>query len=148
MEKTMKVIKLTMITLLFACLVSHVLHAGDYDGSKPIIFSVKTVLECAPNGKSQIITAEEIDMPQFLIIDCKKMTISPFPPIPGRRDTVIKRMEHIDGKLILQGADDGIEEVRDGVGWTAAISEDTGKTVVSAPGDDVGFVIFGACIPR
>lgn len=144
----MKVIKLTMIPLLFACLVSHVLHAGDYDGSKPLLFSVKTVLECAPNGESHIVTAEEMEMPQFLIIDCKKMTISPFPPIAGRRNTIIKRLEHIDGKLILQGADDGIEQVRDGVGWTAAISEDTGRAVVTASGDDVGFVVFGACLPR
>ncbi|MCF6154016.1 MAG: hypothetical protein E3K36_01950 [Candidatus Brocadia sp.] len=144
----MKAIKLMMIPFLFACLASHVLHAGDYDGSKPLLFSVKTVLECAPNGESHIVTAEEMEMPQFLIIDCKKMTISPLPPIKGRRDTVIKRLEHIDGKLILQGADDGIENVRDGVGWTAAISEDTGRAVVTASGDDVGFVIFGACLPR
>lgn len=87
-------------------------------------------------------------MPQFLIVDCKKMTISPLPPIAGRRDTIIKRMERINGKLFLQGADGGIENVRDGVGWTAEISEDTGRAVVTASGDDVGFVIFGACLPR
>lgn len=144
----MKVIKFAMVTFLFVCLVSHVSRAGDFDGSKPLLFSLKTVLECAPNGQSNIVTAEEMEMPQFLIIDCKKMTISPFPPIPGRRDGVIKRLEHIDGKLILQGADDGIEHVRDGVGWTAAISEETGRAVVTASGDDVGFVIFGACLPR
>lgn len=144
----MKKITVTVLTFLCACLVSHVSYAGDYDGSKPLIFSVKTVLECAPNGESHIVTAEEMNMPQFLIVDCKKMTISPFPPIAGRRDTVIKHIEHIDGKLILQGADDGIEHVRDGVGWTAAISEETGRAVVTAAGDDVGFVVFGACIPR
>lgn len=144
----MKAIKLTMIIFLFAGLVSHVSHAGDFDGSKPLLFSIKTVLECAPNGESRMVTTEELEMPQFLTIDFKKMTISPLPPISGRRDTVIKRMEHIDGKLILQGADDGIENVRDGVGWTAAISEETGRAVVTASGDDVGFVIFGACLPR
>ena len=144
----MKKITLTILTFLCASLVSHVSPAGDIDGSKPLLFSVKTVLECAPNGESHIVTTEELGMPQFLIVDCKKMTISPFPPIAGRRDGVIKRLEHIDGKLILQGADDGIENVRDGVGWTAAISEDTGRAVVTASGDDVGFVIFGACLPR
>ena len=144
----MKNITVTVLIFLFACLVSPVSHGGDYDGSKPLIFSVKTVLECAPNGESYIVTTEEMEIPQFLIVDCKKMTISPFPPIPGRRDSVIKRLEHIDGKLILQGADDGVEHVRDGVGWTAAISEDTGRAVVTAAGEDVGFVIFGACMPR
>ncbi len=144
----MKAIKFTMIIFLFACLVSNVCRAGDFDGSKQLLFSVKSILECDPNGKSRTVTAEEMEMPQFLIIDCKKMTISPLPPIEGRRNTVIRRMEHIGGKLILQGADAGIDNVRDGVGWTAAISEETGRAVVTASGDDVGFVIFGACLPR
>lgn len=144
----MKKILLTVLTFLCVSLALSVSHAGDFDGSKPLLFSVKTVLECAPNGESHIVTAEELEMPQFFIVDCKKMTISPFPPIPGRRDGVIKRLEHIDGKLILQGADDGIEHIRDGVGWTAAISEETGRAVVTASGEDVGFVIFGACLPR
>ncbi|MFO0795469.1 MAG: hypothetical protein U0586_15560 [Candidatus Brocadiaceae bacterium] len=144
----MNTIKLTVLTFLFAYLSSNFSHAADFDGSKPLLFSVKTVLECAPNGESRMVTAEEMDMPQFLIVDCKKMTISPLPPIKGRRDTIIKRMERIDGKLILQGADNGIEHVRDGVGWTAAISEETGMAVVTASGDDVAFVIFGACLPR
>ncbi len=144
----MKKITLTVLTFLCVSLASPVSHAGDFDGSKPFLFSIKTVLECAPNGESHIVTAEELEMPQFFIVDCKKMTISPFPPIAGRRDGVIKRMEHIDGKLILQGADDGVEHIRDGVGWTAAISEENGRAVVTASGEDVGFVIFGACLPR
>jgi hypothetical protein len=31
------------------------------------------------------------------------------------------------------------------VGWSLAIAEDTGKMVLTASGDDVGFVVFGAC---
>ena len=42
---------------------------------------------------------------------------------------------------------DGVEGVRDGLGWTLAIAEDTGKAVLTASGDKVGFVIFGACTP-
>lgn len=56
-------------------------------------------------------------------------------------------MEKVDGKLILQGAEDGLEGVRDGVGWTLVISEDTGKFVLTASGEEVAFVVFGACIP-
>jgi hypothetical protein len=51
------------------------------------------------------------------------------------------------GKLILQGADEGIEKVRDGLGWTAAVSEESGKFILTATGEDVAFVVFGACIP-
>jgi len=56
-------------------------------------------------------------------------------------------MERIDGKLILQGAEDGYESVRDGLGGTIAISEGTGRVVMTASGDQVAFVVFGACLP-
>lgn len=71
----------------------------------------------------------------------------PARPIEGRPPTEIKRTERVDGKLILQGAEDGIENVRDGLGWTVAISEETGKFILTASGEDVVFVVFGACIP-
>jgi hypothetical protein len=58
---------------------------------------------------------------------------------------MIERLEQVDGKLIIQGAEDGIEGVRDGVGWSAAIAQETGKMVLTASGDEVGFVVFGAC---
>jgi hypothetical protein len=54
-------------------------------------------------------------------------------------------LEHIDGKLIIEGAQDGIENVRDGLGWTMAINEESGEMVLTAAGDRVGFVVFGAC---
>ncbi len=53
----------------------------------------------------------------------------------------------MDGKLILQGAEDGYEKMRDGLGWTMAISEATGQVVLTAAGEGVAFVIFGASIP-
>ena len=39
--------------------------------------------------------------------------------------------------LVLQGAQDGLKDVRDGVGWTVAIMEDTGRMVLTASGDMV-----------
>lgn len=60
----------------------------------------------------------------------------------------IENMERVDGKLILQGAEDGRREVRDGLGWSIAISEDKGKMVLTGSGDQVGFVVFGACTSK
>ena len=51
----------------------------------------------------------------------------------------------LDNKLILQGAEDGREGVRDGLGWTLSVAGDTGHMVLTASGEDVGFVIFGVC---
>jgi len=43
--------------------------------------------------------------------------------------------------LILQG-------VENGRGWTLAITETSGKMVLTVSGNEEGFVVFGACIPR
>jgi len=57
-------------------------------------------------------------------------------------------MEFLDNKLFLQGADDGIKDVRDGLAWSMSISQDIGRLVISAAGGNEAFVIFGACTPR
>ena len=71
-------------------------------------------------------------------IDAKKLSAK-------KEITTIERLEHIDGKLIIEGAQDGLENVRDGLGWTMAINEESGEMVLTAAGDRVGFVVFGAC---
>jgi hypothetical protein len=93
------------------------------------------------------VTIESVDLPRFLKIDLNKKTIGPVSEGDTRPDSVIERMERVDGKLILQGAEDGYESVRDGLGWTIAISEGTGRVVMTASGDQVAFVVFGACLP-
>ena len=55
------------------------------------------------------------------------------------RTTKIERTEHVNGRLVLQGGEDG-------KAWSISIHEETGKAVLTASGDDVGFVGFGACM--
>jgi hypothetical protein len=122
--------------------------AEDFDGSKELMCSCMRVIECAPDGNCVQVTAEEIGIPQFLKINFEQKTISA--PQWGENQTPsrIENLERIDGKLILQGAEDGYKEVRDGTGWSIAISEETGKMVLTESGDQVAFVVFGACIPK
>ena len=119
--------------------------AGDFDGSKPLICAVMDLVECQPGGKCQQVAAEDVGIPHFLKINFKEKKISATHPDGSKKSTAIENFEKIDGKIIIQGAEDGIEGVRDGVGWSLAIAEETGKTVLTASGDEVGFVIFGAC---
>ena len=62
-----------------------------------------------------------------------------------RRTSKIKRVEHIENKLILQGVEEGVENVDDGLAWSIAISKKTGKVVPSASGDGVAYAVFGTC---
>ena len=133
------------LIIIFIWTMSASAAAGDFDGSNPLICAVMDFVECQPGGKCQQVTAEEVGIPHFFKINFKEKKISATQSGGSTRTTAIENLERIDGKLIIQGAEDGIEGVRDGLGWSLAIAEETGKTVLTASGDEVGFVIFGAC---
>jgi hypothetical protein len=141
----MKKLKFISLVLLCICIAPLQVTAGDFDGKKPLLCATIKTIECGDAGDCQQGGAESINVPQFFTIDFKKKSISGIRPSGEALNSKIERMEHVDGKLILQGAEDGVEGVRDGVGWSMAIAEDTGKMVLTASGDQVGFVVFGAC---
>ena len=91
------------------------------------------------------VTAEEINLPRYLWINVGKKTIQSKKTGDDSRKSQIERVKKVDGKLMLQGAEQGRENVRDGYGWTIAIMEDTGQMVLTASGDLVGDVAFGIC---
>jgi hypothetical protein len=62
-----------------------------------------------------------------------------------RKTSKIKHIEHLENKLILQGIEEGVENVDDGLAWSIVISKKTGKVVLSAAGDGVAYVVFGRC---
>jgi hypothetical protein len=141
-------VKLFLGAALILAAASVAAHAADFDGSKPLLCSVINIMECTESDGCQKTTIENTGMPQFLKVDPAKKVVTPATPIDGRKPTQIERMERVEGKLILQGAEEGIENVRDGLGWTAAISETTGKFILTASGEEVAFVVFGACIAQ
>lgn len=120
--------------------------AGNFDGSKALVCAAMDVVECVPGGECNRVLADEVDFPDFLQLSFKDKKIRA--EQMGRKDlkTDIEHMESIDGKLILQGAEDGREGTKDGLGWTLSIDEESGKMVFSASGTEVAFVVFGACV--
>ena len=140
--------KISAIVFLIACFsLTPWATAGDFDGSKPMLVSVARILECTRVEGCRDVSGDSVGLPQFLKIDFAKKTIRPNPGEKDIPDTIIERSEKVDGKLILQGAEDGYEKMRDGLGWTMAISEETGQVVLTASGDEVAFVVFGVALP-
>jgi hypothetical protein len=125
-----------------------VARGADFDGSRPLLCSINAVTECTANDGCQNTTTENVGMPQFLKVDVQNKTVTPAKPIEGQKPTPIERIERVEGKLILQGAEPGFEKVHDGLGWSAAISEQNGKLIFTASGDEVAFVAFGACLAQ
>jgi hypothetical protein len=80
----------------------------------------------------------------YLWVDVAKKSIQDKKSGEGRK-TPIESVKRVDGKLILQGAEEGRPDVRDGFGWTVAIMEDSGQMVMTASGDMVAISAFGVC---
>lgn len=143
----MKNLRILCIALILTVGIPLAATAGDFDGSKPILCSAITVIECTPTA-DRTVDAESVGMPQFLKVDVAKKKVWPAMDKEGKRKSEIKRVERLGGRLILQGTDEGIDKKREAVSWTANISEETGKFILTAAGEEVAFVVFGACIPH
>ena len=99
--------------------------------------------ECTPSGCERVDSAA-INAPRFIKIDVKRKRLESLQG-GANLSSKLDHLERIDGKLILQGVEDGVENVRDGIGYTIVIVEDTGDMVLSAASEGVSFVAFGAC---
>jgi hypothetical protein len=119
--------------------------AGEFDGQQNLICASMDVIECLPGGECNRRTALEVNFPDFIRINFKDKAIRTEQDGGEKLKTTIERMETVDGKIIIQGAEDGHEDTKDGLGWTIAIDEENGKMVLSASGTEVAFVVFGSC---
>lgn len=138
---------LIVCAFLGTVIAASVAGAGDFDGTRPLLISVIRVVECTPDAACREVTPASVDLPQFLKIDFANKTIGSAAADDETPATAIERQEVVDGKLMLQGAEDGYANLKDGLGWTLTISEETGQVVLTASGDQVAFVVFGASLP-
>ena len=123
-------------------------HAVNLASGQPLLCAVQSVSECAAGEVCEQLMPHNINMPDFFLIDPAKRLLIGAPVDGAQRTTPIEYSERLDGRLILQGADDGIEGVRDGLAWSMAIDETSGRMIISASGDGFALAAFGACTPR
>ena len=136
------------VLLAAGLLYTSLIMATNFDGSKMLVCANQTVNECLPSQPCRMVAPENVNLPNFFYVDTGNKVLT------GKHDggidasTPVERLEHLDGKLILQGADSGIEGVKDGNGWTMVIDEGTGKMSMTASGDGFVIVAFGTCMAR
>lgn len=132
---------LILIVGLFSIKVS----AENFDGKKNLFCSVKEAIECYPTSNCNEVSTDVLNFPNFIDIDFKNKTIRGLLSNGEEHKSNIERTEHVDGKITLSGAEEDLKEQVDGVGWSMSLNKTSGKYTIVAAGDDVGFVIFGAC---
>src|SRR5262245_24124616 len=74
--------------------------AGVADGSVPLVCVPLAVTECGADDECQRGTAASINLPHFLQVDVKAMTIR---AVEQGRQSPIGSVTRLNGKLILQG---------------------------------------------
>jgi hypothetical protein len=136
----------SLITIcVLAGLIPSFVLAGSFDGNQPLVCLVDDGRQFYVGGKSGPFDPQSVGLPRAFMIDFDNKRILPTKDSVVRRQTRIKRFEHVENKMILQGADDGVAGVNDGIGWSMAVEKSSGRFVISAAGDNVGYIVFGSC---
>lgn len=107
--------------------------AGPYDGSRPFLCAVASVMECDNSGKCERHINEEGDV-TFVRVDVGAKTLTAGPT----RKTSLRSASNIEGQLILQGGENGR-------GWSVTVHEESGRMAAAIIDNDVVFSIFGGC---
>lgn len=118
--------------------------AADVDADSPLICAAVEIRECDPGDGCREVTPDQVGISRFFHIDLAGGRISRT-RAGEETSSQIERSEVVDGRLVLQGAEDGLEQLRDGIGWSLSIDRESGNMVLTASGAGVAFVIFGDC---
>lgn len=122
--------------------------ANSLDGSEPLICSIDDVIECSPDRECISGGASSVDLPNFFKVDVSNAVLSVPQGGKDARMSPIQSVAHLDGKMILQGVEQGVAGEDDAVGWTLSIDEEDGLMIFSSSREKAGFIIFGACTQR
>jgi hypothetical protein len=107
-----------------------------FDGSAPLLCAINTIMECDDSGECHRHTAQQHpDFPSFLRVNVTERQIT---DAQRGRKAEIRSATRLDGRLILQGGENGR-------GWSATIAEDTGRMSAGVVAADFSFALFGAC---
>ena len=113
--------------------------AAPFDGAKPFTCALVDAASCEPGSQCTRDSAAAINLPQFVTIDVQQRTIAGEVTDGEALSTKIDVVGQANDLLVLEG-------VQEDVSWTINIGRSSGRMSLAAVGDQVGFVVFGACI--
>jgi hypothetical protein len=137
--------RIRFILSFFLFLLPFCAYAGSFDGSRSLKGSVDKIIEINRSTIKNDVSPDAVGLPKRFRIDFKGHVIRPSKDSVIRRVIKIQHIEHVENKLVLQGIDDGVENIDDGLAWSLVISKRTGKVTLAASGDGLAYVVFGTC---
>ena len=119
-------------------LVASAAFADNIENTDRILCSTSRIVVCFEDGECIDAHPWELNIPQFVVIDAKKMTLSTTKASGENRVTPIRTLKRDNGKMIMQG----IEQER---AFGFVIDEASGLLTASVARDGLAVSVFGAC---
>lgn len=113
--------------------------ASAIDTQEAFHCAIMEAVNCGPGIGCESGRAGTVNLPDFILIDMPEGQVTGNRPDGTDLTTKIERTENLIGSTIIQGGEEGF-------GWTILLNAETGHMTLSGSRDDVGFILFGACI--
>lgn len=112
--------------------------ADDVSDADRLLCSASEVTVCFESSDCVDVMPWELDMPQFVVVDLKKKTLSTTKASGENRSTPVNFLQRQDQEIILQG-------VEAGRAFSFVIDELTGLLTVAVARDGLSVSVYGAC---
>lgn len=119
-------------------LTAGLVQADNLTGVDKIICAAAQVKICIENDTCYSATPAELDVPEFVVINTRKKTISTTKASNLNRSTAFSSVERVDGLIYLQG-------IEGGRAFSFVIDEESGRMTVAVSRDGLSVSVFGAC---
>ena len=121
--------------------------ADGFEGANLLSGATGRIIEVNSHKIVENVDPDAIGLPKKFLIDLKAKQMRPSKESIIRKTISFKRIEQIENTIILQGIDDGVQGVNDGLAWSLTLSKKNGSAVLAASGDGVAYVVFGTIVP-
>jgi hypothetical protein len=111
-------------------------QGGDFDGSKPLICAPVPAMECYVGEIRKVELPEAFRTPAFMHVDLNQRREA-----GPQRSSAIETITADERQLLMQG-------IELGHAWSLALNYESGKMILTLAGNNVAFVLFGACTPQ
>jgi hypothetical protein len=117
---------------------SSISASDDVSDSSRLLCAAAEVVACSEGGECLTIEPWELDVPQFVVVDTRKKTISTTRASGENRSTPIQTLHESDSSFFLQGTEQGRA-------FSFVIDQLTGILTVAVARDGLTVSVFGAC---
>lgn len=141
MNATARVSRAGASPLALALLVAAgVAQADDLRGSDRFLCSSLEATVCLADGACLVLPPEELNIPQFIVVDAKAGKLETTVASGERRETKADTVRRADESIQLQGHEAGRA-------FSLLINELTGRATFASAADERGVIVFAACTP-